>query len=152
MNPFSPIPIFEMQRANFLISTDPARLDLEAIHAFLGQTDWAKRRPRQKTEMALANSLVFGLYTENRQIGLARVVTDYAVVAYLCDVFIQPEARGAGLGKWLIESLLSHPNLKDVRRWILTTADAHGLYQKYDFAPLERPETWMQRLRPFVGE
>lgn len=144
------ISIFETQRASFLISTDPARLEVRAIHEFLARTDWARNRPRQNTETALANSLVFGLYAGDRQIGLARVVTDYAVVAYVCDVFIHEDFRGRGLGKWLIESILAHPNLKAVRRWLLTTEDAHGLYQKYGFAPLDHAEKWMQRLKPFA--
>ncbi|MCC6260085.1 MAG: GNAT family N-acetyltransferase [Anaerolineales bacterium] len=144
------ISIFETQRASFTISTDPARLEMRAIHEFLARTDWARDRPRQNTETALANSLVFGLYAGDRQIGLARVVTDYSVVAYVCDVFIHEDFRGRGLGKWLIESILSHPNLKAVRRWLLTTEDAHGLYQKYGFAPLDHAEKWMQRLKPFA--
>ena len=143
---------FETQRKNITISTDPARLDMEIICDFLARSYWANTRPRAKTELAIANSLVFGLYDGAQQIGVARVVSDCAVVAYLCDVFIHEDYRGRGLGKWLLESILTHPDLKDVRRWLLATDDAHELYQRYGFETLSEPEHWMQRLRPFAGE
>ena len=144
--------IFEVQRDNFLISTDLTRLNMDIVCELLSQAYWAKGRPREKTEEAITNSLVFGIYDGKRQIGIARVITDYSIFAYLCDVFIQEEYRGRGIGKWLVESILSHPNLKTIRRWLLATDDAHGLYQKYDFKPLDHVENWMQRFRPFPEE
>ena len=144
--------IFETHRDTFLISTDPKRLDMTTVHDFLSRAYWAKGRPQERTEEAFANSLVFGIYAGSRLIGMARVVTDYSIVAYLCDVFIHEDYRGHGLGKWLMESMLKHPGLKHVRRWLLATDDAHGLYQQFGFEQLADPEKWMQRLRPFPDE
>ena len=142
----------EARRGNFLISTDPTRLDLEAIAGMLKRSYWASGRPRERTERALRNSLVFGLYDGDKQIGMARVVSDYAVFAYLCDVFILEEYRGEGLGKWLMETVFRHPDLQGLRRWTLTTRDAHGLYRQYGFDPMASPESWMERFSPYPGE
>jgi len=143
---------FEVRRDDYVISTDPSRIDTDVVCDFLSRSYWARGRPRERTELGIAHSLVFGLYAGERQIGFARVVTDYAIIAYLCDVFIHEAHRGRGLGKWLVETLVNHPDLKDVRRWLLATDDAHGLYAKYDFKPLDHVENWMQRLQPFPGE
>jgi GNAT superfamily N-acetyltransferase len=143
---------FETRRDSFTISTDKSRLDMSAVYDFLSRSYWAMTRPREYTDEAFANSLVFGLYEGKRQIGMARVVTDYAIVAYLCDVFIHEDYRGHGLGKWLMETLLDHPDLKHIRRWLLVTDDAHGLYRQFGFEVLTDAEKWMQRLRPFPGE
>ena len=143
---------FEARCENFLISTDPARLDVDAICDFLTRAYWAKGRPRGRTERALANSLVFGVYDSDRQIGLARVITDYSIFAYLCDVFIHEDYRGHGLGQWLMQTILDHPDLREIRRWTLATDDAHGLYRQFGFDTLSHPENWMQRFRPFAGE
>jgi len=142
--------IFEAKRENFTISTDSARLDVNTICDFLSRSYWAKERPRQAIEHSLANSLVFGLYDGDfvKQIGLARVVTDYATFAWLCDVFIDDLYRGKGLGKWLMETILSHPDLQGLRRWLLATRDAHGLYSQFGWKPLEKPERWMGRFLP----
>ena len=113
---------------------------------------WAKGRPRERTERALANSLVFGLYDGGKQIGLARVVSDYAIFAYLCDVIIHEDYRAHGLGKWLMQTVMSHPDLQGLRRWILATRDAHGLYKQYGWNPLNGPERWMEILNPYPGE
>jgi len=145
-------PFLEIRRGEFTISTDPSRLDMDAICGFLGRTYWAKGRPREWTEQAVANSLVFGVYAGDRQVGLARVITDRSIIAYLCDVFIDEKFRGRGLGRWLVETLLDHPDLKSVRRWLLATDDAHDLYRKFDFREIDHIENWMQRLRPFPGE
>jgi GNAT superfamily N-acetyltransferase len=142
----------EIHRDQFTLSADPSRLDMNAVYDFLSRSYWANTRPRERTDDAFANSLVFGLHEGSRQIGMARVVTDYSIVAYLCDVFIHEDYRGHGLGKWLIQSILEHPRLLHVRRWLLATDDAHGLYQQFDFTQLTEPEKWMQRLRPFPGE
>jgi GNAT superfamily N-acetyltransferase len=144
--------IFEAKRDQFTISTDHSRLDVDAICNFLMRAYWAKGRPRERTERALANSLVFGVYDEEKQIGLARVVTDYAVFAYLCDVFIHEEYRAIGLGKWLMETVHSHPDLQGLRRWTLATRDAHGLYKHFGWGALGNHETWMEIFRPFAGE
>ena len=144
--------IYETRRDTFTISTDPARLDMNAVYDFLSRADWAKDRPRERTDEAVANSLVFGMYEGRRQIGMARVITDFSIVAYLCDVFVHEDFRGRGLGKWLIQTILEHPNLIHIRRWLLTTEDAHGLYQPFDFVQLANPHKWMQRLHPFPGE
>jgi GNAT superfamily N-acetyltransferase len=144
--------IIENHRDQFTISTDPSRLDMNTVYDFLSRSYWAKTRPRERTDEAFANSLVFGLYEGSRQIGMGRVVTDFAIVAYLCDVFIHENYRGYGLGKWLVQSILEHPDLSHVRRWLLATDDAHGLYQQFGFEQLSQVEKWMQRLRPFTGE
>ena len=144
--------ILETHRDPFTISTDPARLNLDAICDFLKRAYWANTRPRERTGRAIQNSLVFGVYDGTRQIGLARVVSDYAVFAYLCDVFIHEDYRAHGLGKWLIQTVIEHPDLRDVRRWVLVTNDAHGLYKQFGFNPLEDPEHWMQMFRRFPEE
>ena len=142
----------EVHRENFTISTDPARLDKDVIVDFLARAYWAKGRPRERTERALANSLVFGLYDGAQQICIARVVTDYAVFAYLCDVFIHEDYRSHGLGKWLMETVHSHPDLQGLRRWTLATRDAHGLYRQFGWDALANPDGWMEIFRPFPGE
>jgi GNAT superfamily N-acetyltransferase len=144
--------IFDSQRENLLISTDPARLDDDAIAEMLSRAYWAQGRPRSRLERALANSLVFGIYDGARMIGLARIVTDYAIVAYLCDVFIHEAYRGRGLGKWLMETILAHPDLQGLRRWTLSTRDAHGLYAQFGFTPLETPDSWMEIFNPVFPE
>jgi GNAT superfamily N-acetyltransferase len=144
--------IIEVHRENFTISTDPARLDMDAIVDFLTRAYWAKGRPRERTERAIANSLVFGLYDSDKQIGLARVVTDYSVFAYLCDVFIHEAYRAHGLGKWLMETVHSHPDLQGLRRWTLATRDAHDLYRQFGWEALANPTSWMEMFHPFAGE
>ena len=144
--------IFETHREQFIISTDPARLDIDAICDFLTRAYWANTRPRERTERAIQNSLVFGVYDGDKQIGLARVVTDYSIFAYLCDVFIHEEYRAHGLGKWLIQTILGYPDLKDMRRWLLVTNDAHGLYRQFGFNTIEDPEHWMQLFKRFPEE
>ncbi len=143
---------YEIQRDQFTISTDKTRLDIDAICDFLTRAYWAKGRPRERTERALENSLVFGLYDGARQIGLARVVSDYAIFAYLCDVIIHEDYRANGLGRWLVESVMAHPDLQGLRRWTLATRDAHELYRRYGWNPLNDPEGWMEILKPFSGE
>ena len=142
----------EIHRDQFTLSTDSSRLDMNTVYDFLSRSYWAKTRPHERTDAAFANSLVFGLYEGSRQIGVARVVTDFSIFAYLCDVFIDEDYRGLGLGKWLVQSILEHPDLKHIRRWLLGTDNAHGLYRQYGFEQLSEAEKWMQRLRPFPGE
>jgi GNAT superfamily N-acetyltransferase len=136
----------QVKKDNFIISTDPSRLDVDAIADMLTRAYWAKGRPREHTERALENSLVFGVYDGDKQIGLARIISDYAVFAYLCDVFIHEDYRAHGLGKWLMETIMLHPDLQSLRRWVLATHDAHDLYKQYGWTPLENPHNWMEIL------
>lgn len=144
--------MIETHRDQFTISTDPARLDLNAIVNMLTRAYWAVGRPRERTERAIKNSLVFGIYDGDRQIGVARVVSDYSIFAYLCDVFIHEDYRAHGLGKWLIQTILEHPDLREMRRWVLVTNDAHGLYKQFGFTSIEDPEHWMQMFKLFPEE
>ena len=131
------------------ISTDAARLDIALIHAFLSnESHWARGITRDRVEHALANSLCFGAYSDHRQIGLARVVTDYATFAWLADVFVVASDRGRGVGALLTEAVVSHPELKDLRRAALVTRTAPGLYARYGFTPLASPGIWMERYKP----
>ncbi len=131
-------------RDGYEISTDPARLDLDAIHAFLVEAYWSPGIPRTTMERAFENSLVFGLYApDGAQAGFARVVTDKAVHAHLADVFVLPEHRSRGLGVWLVDVVLAHPDLEGVRRFSLGTWDAHELYARFGFRPLEDPSIHM---------
>lgn len=130
-----------------MISTDPTRLDVDAVADMLARSYWARRRPRSLIERSLRNSLVFGVYDADRQIGLARVVTDFATFAWLCDVFVREEYRGRGIGKWLVESVVGHPELVGLRRMLLGTRDAQGLYARFGFTPLGNDGRWMERFR-----
>ncbi len=136
----------EARRGSLLISTDPALLDLETVCNFLKRSYWANDRPRDVIERSLESSLVFGVYDGNRQVGVARVITDYATSAWLCDVFIDEAYRGQGIGKWLIATILSHPGLQGLHRMMLTTKDAQGLYRQFGFTPVQAPEFLMERL------
>lgn len=132
-------------RDGYEIDDDPGRLDVAVIHAFLSQESyWAKGRSRETVQRALAGSLALGLYHRGEQVGLARVVTDRATFAWVCDVFVLAGHRGRGLGHWLVETMLSHPDLQGVKRFLLCTADAHGLYRDEGFAPLAAPGAWME--------
>ncbi len=135
----------EWKRGEYAIATDPSRLDLVAVHDFLKGSYWARGIPKEVVERSVENSLCFGLYREDEQVGFARVVTDRATFAYLTDVFVVGQHRGRGLGRWLLEVVLSHPELRDLRRWMLATADAHGLYRGYGFRELGNPERLMER-------
>jgi ribosomal protein S18 acetylase RimI-like enzyme len=136
------------RRGELLISTDRRRLQLEIVHGYLTRSYWAKGVSREVVERAIEYSLCFGLYDGQAQVGFARVVTDRATFAYLSDVFVLESHRGRGLGKWLVEFVLAHPDLQGLRRFVLATWDAHGLYARYGFRPLARPETYMEILRP----
>ena len=138
--------ILEVHRDELTISTDPKRLDVNIISDFLSRAYWAQGRTRARLERALKNSLVFGVYHDRQQIGLARVVSDYAIFAYLCDVFIHEDYRAQGIGKWLMATVFAHPELQGLRRWALVTIDAHGLYQSFGFTTLNNPEEWMEKL------
>ena len=139
--------MIELQRNGYTISTDPARLDVDAIFGYLSRSYWANQRNKETVEKSLQHSLNFGMYLGEQQVGLARVITDLATFAYLCDVYVLEEHRGEGLGKWLIDTVTSHPDLANIRMFLLATRDAHGLYQQYGFEELPQPERWMRRLK-----
>jgi len=163
----------EHRRGDFLISTDCSRLDLDMIHAFLANSYWAKDIPRETVARSIAHALCFGIYDGSGeesprlanaaktfdfaegghgtpQVGFARVVSDFATVAYLGDVFVLESHRGRGLSKWLMECIMQHPALQNLRRWILLTRDAHGLYSQFGFAPPKSFERYMELHRPDV--
>jgi GNAT superfamily N-acetyltransferase len=137
--------------AGYEISTDPGRLDHAVIHRFLREESyWARGIPQNVMERSLRNSLCFGLYHHGAQVGLARVVTDYATFALLADVFVLEGHRGVGLSKRLLDRVTTHPDLQGLRRWLLLTSDAHGLYAQYGFEPLGGPERFMEIARPDI--
>ena len=127
-------------------------MDLDAVHAFLSGSYWAQGIPRALVAKAISGSLCFGVFNEQdeAQVGFARVVTDRATFAYLCDVYVLEEHRGRGLAAWLMEAIVSHPDLQCLRRFVLATRDAHGLYEKFGFVPLARPEIFMEINRPGI--
>ncbi len=137
----------EYRRGDFLISTDPVRLDVAAVHAFLSSTYWARGVAIEIVARSLRNSLSFGLYLGERQIGLARVITDRATFGYVADVYVLEAYRGLGLAKWLMTCVVDHPDLQTVRRLLLATRDAHPLYAAFGFRPLRAPEDHLE-LRP----
>jgi N-acetylglutamate synthase-like GNAT family acetyltransferase len=128
----------------YLISVDPTLLDLDVIHGFISTSYWAKDIPRELIERSIKNSLCFGAYHHSAQVGFARIISDYATFAYLADVFILPEHRGKGLSKTLVETIIAHPDLQGLRRWMLVTLDAHGLYESFGFKPVSHPERYME--------
>lgn len=139
----------EWHNGEFTVSTDRARLQLDAIHRFLSEESyWANNRTREQTATAIKNSLPFGVYQGKNQIGFARVVSDFATFAYIGDVYILPEFRGRGLSKWLMQVIVNYPELQGLRRWVLATRDAHTLYEKFGFHALVHPERWMERPAP----
>ena len=145
--------VVEHRRGEFLISTDPARLDLDVIHGFLTNCYWAKGIPLDLVARSIERSLCFGIYDGNgAQIGFARVITDFATIAYLGDVFVLESHRGRGLSKWMMECITQHSALQGLRRWILLTRDAHQLYAKFGFTPLKSAERYMELHRPDVYE
>jgi GNAT superfamily N-acetyltransferase len=170
----SPDIVVEARRGEFLISTDPARLDLDVIYGFLTNCYWAKGIPRDVVARSIEHSMCFGIYDGSReespglaketrhgapgrdgaaaQVGFARVISDFATIAYVGDVFVLDTHRGRGLGKWLMESITRHPALQNLRRWILTTRDAHGLYSQVGFTPVKSPERFMELHRPDIYE
>lgn len=143
---------FEARRDGLLISTDPALLQLDVIHGFLANCYWAKGIPRDVLARSMEHSLCFGIYDGKAQVGFARVISDFATIAYLGDVFVLESHRGRGLSKWLMECITQHPSLQGLRRWILLTGDAHGLYSKFGFTPLKAPDRYMELHRPDVYE
>lgn len=141
--------IYSVNYNNFLISTDKQFLDIPLIHDFLANRSyWAANIPIETVKTSIENALTFGVYFQGKQVGFARVISDFATIAYLGDVFIIEEFRGQGLSKWLIESIHQHPQLQGLRRWILLTGDAHGLYQQFGWTPIASPDKWMEKHTP----
>jgi enamine deaminase RidA (YjgF/YER057c/UK114 family)/GNAT superfamily N-acetyltransferase len=141
-------PVTEAERGGYEVSTDRSRLDLAAVHRFLSTSYWSPGLPLDVLTRAVVGSLCFGLYKGGEQVGFARVVTDRATFAYLCDVYVLEAHRGRGLGRWLMEVVAAHPSLQGLRRFVLVTRDAHGLYERFGFRPLARPEGYMELHRP----
>ena len=135
----------EINFGKFLISTDKKKLDIEAIHEFLStKAYWSLNIPKEKVQIAVQNSLCFGVYDEGVQIGFARIISDFSTIAYLGDVYILEAYRGHGLSKRLMEVIMDHPNLQGLRRWILLTGDAHGLYRQFGWTDLADSTKWME--------
>jgi GNAT superfamily N-acetyltransferase len=140
----------DTERGVYAISTDPKRLDVGVIHAYLTQSYWSPGIPRPVVERAIANSLCFGLYRGAEQVGFGRVITDKATFAYLADVFILEPHRGKGLSKWLMEFIKGHEDLQGLRRFMLGTKDAHSLYKQFEFTALANPSRMMEIHQPDV--
>lgn len=141
----------EHRFGEFLISTDKTKLDLVAIHHFLSKySGWSNNIPFEKVEISIENSLNFGLFHNDKQIGFARVISDFSTIAYLGDIYVLGDYRGQGLSKKLMESVMTHPNLQGLRRWILLTDTAPWLYEKYGFAKPPKPEMYMELFDPNV--
>jgi GNAT superfamily N-acetyltransferase len=148
-----PEDIYESRLGEFVISTDPKRLDPDLIYNFLTNSYWAKGITRETVTRSIERSLCFGIYDGSGvQIGFARVISDFATIAYLGDVFVLESYRGRGLGKWMMQCIMQHPSLQGLRRWILLTRDAHGLYKQFGFTPLKSADRYMELHRPDVYE
>ena len=132
-------------QAGYIISTDKSLLDINAIHQFLSTDSyWAKNIPLTTVQKSIEGSFCFGMYHDHQQVGFARVITDKATFGYLADVFIAEAHRGKGLSKWLMQTIMDHPELQEFRRWVLATKDAHALYEQFGFEPLSNPERFMR--------
>lgn len=141
----------QFSKNGYIISTDQQLLQFDVIHAFLSTSYWSPEIPMDIVKRAAQNSMSFGVYKESgEQVGYARVVSDYATFAYLADVFVLESERGKGLSKWLMECIMSLPELQNLRRWSLATLDAHGLYAQFGFTPLDKPDVMMQIARPNI--
>lgn len=139
----------EVHHAGYLISDDAARLDIDAVHAYLTRSYWAEGIPRDVVARSLANSLSLGIYApDGPQVGLVRVISDYTTFAYLCDVYVLEPHRGRGLSKTALQLLETHPKLQGLRRLHLVTQDAHGLYAQFGFSVVKEPERHMEKRRP----
>jgi len=134
----------QWQRDGLLVSCDPTQIQEDVVARFLGESYWAQGIPLRTVRRSIAGSLCFALLDGAKQVGFARVISDRATIAFLNDVFVLPEYRGRGLGKWLVECVLAHPDLQGLRPWVLVTRDAHELYSRFGFKPLARPEGFME--------
>ena len=141
----------EITHGTYLISDDPSRLHVDAVHAYLTTSYWATGIPRETVARSLENSFCLGIYAaDGSQVGLVRVITDYATFAYLCDVYVVDAHQKHGLGKAAIKATMEHPRLQNLRRFNLVTRDAHGLYERHSFRSLAHPERYMEKLDPDV--
>jgi len=140
----------EWRKQGWVISTDKTKISIDVVHDYLSQSYWAAGIPVSIVEKSIENSLCFGVYDQEKQIGFARVISDFATFAYLADVFIIPAERGKGLSKWLMKIIIEHPQLQGLRRFTLATRDAHGLYDQFGFKPFARPDRWMEVHNPAV--
>lgn len=139
------LPLREFKQGEYLVSTDPSRLDLPWIHGYLtNDAYWSRGISYKVFQTSVENALSFGVFHHEKQVGFGRVISDYATFAYLADIFIDEHYRQRGLGKWLLECMLNFPELQGLRRWILVTKDAHGLYEQFGFVSLKRPESMME--------
>ena len=138
------------ERAPYRITDDPEAVDLAVVHGFLAGSYWARGIPRETIQRSVAHSLPFSLFLGDRQVGFARAVTDRATFAYVADVFIMEEHRSRGLGGWLVETMLGHPELQGMRRWLLVTRDAHALYRRFGFTPVADPTMLLTRHDPEI--
>lgn len=146
--PFTELGPQEFVRGEFNISTDRAKIDLNVVHGYLTRSYWANGISRTTVERSLLNSLCFGLYHHDDQIGFARVITDYCTIAYLADVFVLDAYQSQGLGKWLVQTIVEHALFQDLRKWVLMTDDAQGLYLRFGFQELSENRTCMERRAP----
>ena len=138
-------------RGAYTITTDKSRLDLNAVHQYLSkQSYWSPNIPLETVQNAAAHSLTFAVLHGDEQVGYARIISDYSIFAYLGDVYILEAHQGQGLSKWLMETIMGHPDLQNLRRWILATRDAHGLYAQYGWKPIANPSIWMEVHNPDV--
>ena len=138
----------EFTRGNYVVSTDPWRLNLAWVHSYLThESYWARGISEQVFYKSVENSLCFGVYDQVGQVGFGRVISDFATFAYLADVFVAQKVQGQGLGKWLVQCMLAYPELQGLRRWMLATRDAHGLYEQFGFKPVETPGNLMEIMK-----
>jgi len=137
-------------KKGFKISTDKSLLDMDMIFHYLSdESYWGKGISLDRVKTSIENSMCFGIYKDDKQVGFARMITDKATFGYLCDVFVLNDYRRLGLSKWLVQTIVAHPELQGMRRWLLATADAHGLYKQFGFLPLTSPENWMGIYAPY---
>jgi N-acetylglutamate synthase-like GNAT family acetyltransferase len=140
----------EWEKDNYLLSTDKSKIDVRIVHHFLTQSYWAENISMEVVQKSIDHSLCFAIYHHQELIGFARVISDFATFAYLADVFIVPKERGKGLSKWLMQTIMDHPQLQRLRRFTLATRDAHKLYAQFGFTAFDKPERWMQKTDPDV--
>ena len=143
---------YELREGGILVSCDPQTLDQERIHAFLTRSYWAEGVSQETVIRSIENSIPFGVYLNGEQVGFARVISDRASYAYLADVYVELPYRGRGLSKILMRAVMAHPELQGLRRWVLGTRDAHGLYRQFGFTELQVPERWMEKAAPGLYE